>query len=61
MNDYYGDFTRLDPCHYGCNNCGAEFYSVGELRWCPACQADIWCEEMAEYRRLCSIAHVPAE
>ena len=57
MGDYYGDFVELDPGHYGCNSCGAEYWSTGELRWCPVCQYNIWDEEMDEYRRLCSLAH----
>ena len=57
MPDYYGDFLILESCHYGCNNCGAEYWVVGELRWCLVCQVNIWDEEMTEYRRSCSSLH----
>ncbi|KKN74226.1 hypothetical protein LCGC14_0393120 [marine sediment metagenome] len=52
MPDYYGDFVQLEPCHYGCNDCGAEIQSIGEPRWCMACQGNIWDDGMEEYRRL---------
>jgi len=55
--DYYGDFVCLGPTHYGCNNCGAEFYCVGEPRWCTRCQYFIWDDEMERYRKLCAELH----
>lgn len=61
MGDYYGDFIKLEPCHYGCNDCGAEYHCVGEPRWCVVCQENIWEEEMKEYRGLRSLAHISTE
>ena len=60
MGEYYGDFVRLKPCHFGCNDCGTEYWSIAELRWCPECQYNIWDEGMDEYRRLRSQIHTPA-
>lgn len=55
--EYFGDWVELEPCYRGCNNCGAEYLSVGELRWCPSCQSNIFDEGMEEYRRLVNLLH----
>uniref|UniRef100_A0A6M3LPE4 Uncharacterized protein n=1 Tax=viral metagenome TaxID=1070528 RepID=A0A6M3LPE4_9ZZZZ len=57
MPDYYGDFVQLEPCHWGCSDCGTEIWSIEELRWCPNCQGFIWDDGFEEYRRLAIEAH----
>lgn len=37
-SERYGDFISLGPRHWGCNNCGAEYWCESELRYCPKCQ-----------------------
>ena len=53
----YGYWTKLRPCYWGCNYCGAEIFAIGEPRWCVACQHDVWEDYMAQYRIACQEVH----
>ena len=56
MPNYYGTFLH-SGIHWICKDCGARITSTAELRWCPVCQANIWTDDMKEYRELMERLH----